>query len=254
VPCTILLNYIFYFISFIYFFFFFIFYLFFLSIVKHNNILPNQHFRKQWAERVRTWLDQPKRKERRRRARAVKAAAVAPRPVDKLRPVVRCQTVRYNMRVRAGRGFTLEELKAAGVNAKLAPTIGISVDTRRTNKSKETLDENVARLKAYVSKLVLAPLHTGKSVKATGMEVSRKEFATLVADKSAISSVPAAAIRQPAAKVTFMAVTEDMQSDKYSAYKAIRQERTNARLRGKREKRAAEGTTDAPAEAPAAAE
>lgn len=55
--------------------------------VKHNNVLPNQHFRKSsWDERVKTWLDQPKRKERRRRARAAKAAAVAPAPLDKLRP------------------------------------------------------------------------------------------------------------------------------------------------------------------------
>ena len=43
--------------------------------VKHNNILPNQHFRKQWAERVRTWLDQPKRKERRRRCVLLRAPA-----------------------------------------------------------------------------------------------------------------------------------------------------------------------------------
>ncbi len=41
-----------------------------------------------------------------------KAAAVAPRPVDgTLRPAVRCPTFKYNMKMRAGRGFTLEELK-----------------------------------------------------------------------------------------------------------------------------------------------
>lgn len=54
---------------------------------------------------------QPGRKHRRRQARLQKAAAVAPRPVDKLRPVVRCPTLKYNRRVRAGRGFTLAELK-----------------------------------------------------------------------------------------------------------------------------------------------
>ena len=93
-------------------------------------MLPNQHFRKQWAERVRAGLDQPKRKQRRRLAREAKAAAVAPRPLEALRPVVRCQTVRYNMRVRAGRGFSLEELKAAGISASVAPTVGIAVDHR----------------------------------------------------------------------------------------------------------------------------
>ena len=45
-------------------------------------------------------------------ARKAKAAAVFPRPVaGALRPVVSGQTVRYNMKKRAGRGFTLEELK-----------------------------------------------------------------------------------------------------------------------------------------------
>ncbi len=53
----------------------------------------------------------PGRKTRRRNARLQKAAAVAPRPVDKLRPVVRCPTLKYNRRVRAGRGFSLAELK-----------------------------------------------------------------------------------------------------------------------------------------------
>ena len=54
---------------------------------------------------------QPGSKKRRRNARIQKAAAVAPRPVDKLRPIVRCPTIKYNRRVRAGRGFSLAELK-----------------------------------------------------------------------------------------------------------------------------------------------
>lgn len=45
-------------------------------------------------------------------ARAEKAKQVFPRPTaGALRPVVRSQTVKYNMKKRAGRGFTLEELK-----------------------------------------------------------------------------------------------------------------------------------------------
>lgn len=40
-----------------------------------------------------------------------KVAKFAPRPVDKLRPIVRCPTIKYNRRVRAGRGFSLAELK-----------------------------------------------------------------------------------------------------------------------------------------------
>lgn len=49
---------------------------------------------------------------RRRKARQAKARRIAPRPVaGPLRPQVRCPTIRYHTKVRAGRGFTLEELK-----------------------------------------------------------------------------------------------------------------------------------------------
>ena len=63
---------------------------------------------------VRTWFNQAGKKKRRRTKRLEKAAAIAPRPVaGLLRPVVHCQTIRYNARVRAGRGFTLDELKVS---------------------------------------------------------------------------------------------------------------------------------------------
>ena len=80
--------------------------------MKHNNQLPNAHFRKDWQRRVKTWFDQPGKKHTRRRLRQEKAARIAPRPVDGLlRPAVRCPTFKYNMKMRAGRGFTLAELK-----------------------------------------------------------------------------------------------------------------------------------------------
>ena len=82
--------------------------------MKHNNQLPNQHFRKHWQRRVKTWLDQAGRKKSRRVARLKKAAAIAPKPVDGLlRPAVRSQTFRYNMKLRAGKGFTVDELKVS---------------------------------------------------------------------------------------------------------------------------------------------
>lgn len=83
-------------------------------MVRHNNVIPNSRlFRKKWQEKVRTWFNQPARKLRRRNARVEKAKAVFPRPTaGALRPVVHGQTVKYNMKKRAGRGFTLEELKA----------------------------------------------------------------------------------------------------------------------------------------------
>lgn len=38
-------------------------------MVRHNNVISNNHFRKEWQLRVRTWFNQPARKQRRRSAR-----------------------------------------------------------------------------------------------------------------------------------------------------------------------------------------
>ena len=87
---------------------------------KGNNVIPNAHFHKDWDKRVKTWFDQAGRKKRRRDARAKKALAISPRPVaGALRPIVRCQTFKYNTKVRAGRGFTLEELKVRSLSVGL---------------------------------------------------------------------------------------------------------------------------------------
>merc|ERR1712110_191356 len=119
-----------------------------------------------WQRMVKTWFNQPMRKKRRAATRKAKAAAVAPRPVaGLLRPVVRCPTFKYNSKVRLGRGFTLEELKAAGFNKKSCRSIGISVDYRRRNLSMESLQQNVQRLKEYKSKLIVFPRKEGKQMK-----------------------------------------------------------------------------------------
>ena len=132
---------------------------------KRNQMVPNAHFHKDWQEYVKTWFNQPARKERRRKVRVAKAAKVAPRPVKTLRPVVRCPTFKYNIKQRLGRGFTLEELKAAGLNKKSAQTMGISVDHRRRNKSVESLQLNAQRLKEYKSKLIVFPIERQEAPK-----------------------------------------------------------------------------------------
>ncbi len=76
-------------------------------MVKHNNQLQNVHLRKHWQRFVKTWFNQPARKQRRLHSRQAKAAALFPRPLEKLRPVVRGNTRRYNGKLRYGRGFTL---------------------------------------------------------------------------------------------------------------------------------------------------
>merc|ERR1711892_390081 len=128
------------------------------AMVKHNNILPNQHFRKEWDLRVKTWFDQPGRKARRRNTRKAKAAAIAPNPVHALRPAVRAPTFKYHTKLRAGRGFTLDELKAAGV--------------QRKNRSQESLDLNAQRLKEYMSKIIVFPRVAGKAKKGDSKDAN----------------------------------------------------------------------------------
>jgi len=133
-------------------------------MTKGNNAIPKVHHRKHWNPNasqkgnIKTWLDQPKRAQRRRRLRLLKAKKVYPRPLRTLRPIVSCPTVRYNYKKRLGRGFTPEEIRAAGSSPRFAATIGIRVDKRRRNLSDEALNANVARLKGYLAKMVLFPI------------------------------------------------------------------------------------------------
>jgi len=132
-------------------------------MVKHNNVVPNIHCHKKWATssrgplKVKLKLNEPAKKKKRRLARAARAAQIAPRPLKKLRPIVFCPTQKYSHKSRLGRGFTLEEVRAAGISPKYAKTIGIAVDHRRYNKSEESLARNLARLQEYLGKLIVFP-------------------------------------------------------------------------------------------------
>lgn len=48
-------------------------------------------------------------------------------------------------------------IQQAGIKKREARTIGIAVDYRRRNKSMESLQKNVQRLKEYRAKLILFP-------------------------------------------------------------------------------------------------
>ncbi|KAL6122454.1 RpL13 [Nucleospora cyclopteri] len=159
--------------------------------MKRNNALPNNHFKKT-AKRVKTWLDQPARAVRRRKARAIKAKSVFPAPVHKLRPVVRCCTLRYNKNERLGKGFTAEECKAAGIEFLYARTIGISVDLRRKNMNMETFNGNVQRLKEYMSKITIyknsKEVGKIKQVKGKLMPIEKKEKVVELIKKTEIAA------------------------------------------------------------------
>jgi len=200
--------------------------------IKHNQQIQKNHFRKDWQRRVKVHFEQAGRKHRRRQNRIKKAAAVAPKPVDKLRPVVRCPTIKYNRRVRAGRGFSLAELKAAGIPRKLAPTIGIAVDPRRQNLSEEGLTANVERLKEYQKRLILFPRRAGKVKKndASAEDVKKARSGEGVVGKLSVS-LPI--INIP--RVTEVKI-KDVKGDD-NAYRKLRLARSDARYVGVREKR-----------------
>jgi len=201
-------------------------------MVKGNNMLPNGHFHKDWQRRVKLWFAQPAKKLKRRQLRAAKAVKSAPRPLNTLKPAVRCQTIKYNTRIRPGRGFTLEELHAAGVNRHQAPTIGICVDHRRKNRSEESFRENVTRLKVYKSKLVIFPRKCGKKLKAG--EASAEERKAVSQNTNPLILALPSVSKKPKAR----AITKEEKERRVT--NLLRKARYDAKLWGKREKRAKE--------------
>ncbi|XP_067905365.1 large ribosomal subunit protein eL13 [Heterodontus francisci] len=198
---------------------------------SRNGMILNPHFHKDWQKRVRTWFNQPARKIRRRKARQIKARRIAPRPVaGPLRPVVRCPTIRYHTKVRAGRGFSLEELKAAGINRRVARTIGIAVDHRRRNKSTESIQCNVQRLKEYRSKLIIFPRKASAPKKGDSSAEEIKVATQLTGPVMPIKNI----YKRERARV----ISEDEKN--FKAFASLRMARANARLFGIRAKRAKE--------------
>jgi len=136
-----------------------------------------------------------------------------------LKPLVRAPTQKYNSKVRFGRGFTLDELKAAGLESRYAQTVGINVDHRRTNKSESTFQLNVNRLRDYKSRLVVLSKKTSK----IDTPQLTTELMPLPKRESAVS---------------FVKLNEDVKESK--AYRTLRAARNDARLVGIRLKKSKE--------------
>lgn len=206
--------------------------------IRGNRVVPNAHFHKDWQRYIKTWFDQPARKKRRHQKRVEKAKRIAPRPLKKLRPVVRCPTARFNMRQRLGRGFTIEECKAAGVAPKVAQTMGIAVDKRRKNKSVESLQQNVQRLKEYMSKLIVFPINRKRPKKGDSSEQECRMAQQLAGDVLPVKSGKQSGDVEEPRKAT-----ED--ETKFSAFHTVRQARVNQKLAPGRAKRAKEAEAEA---------
>uniref|UniRef100_A0A2L2Y409 60S ribosomal protein L13 n=1 Tax=Parasteatoda tepidariorum TaxID=114398 RepID=A0A2L2Y409_PARTP len=198
---------------------------------KRNNMIPNGHFHKDWQRFVKTWFNQPMRKKRRHDNRVKKARLVAPRPAKgPIRPIVRCPSFRYHTKQRLGRGFSLEELKAAGIHKREARTIGISVDYRRRNRGVESLQQNVQRLKVYKSKLILFPKKLSKPKKG---DATAEEIKMATQLKHVVMPIRKRYQREKARVPT-------EEERKFNAFVTLRVARADARMFGKRQKKAKE--------------
>lgn len=122
-------------------------------------------------------------------------------------------------------------LQAAGIPKKVAPTIGISVDTRRANLSEEGLAANVARLKEYKARLIVFPRKTGKPKSGDSKDVDLSKVDTVKLVNNTLPIVPVSE-----------GITEIKKSDmpaaiEGGAYRKLRNVRSEKRMQGVREKR-----------------
>lgn len=145
-------------------------------------------------------------------------------------------TRKYSNKAKIGRGFTLAELKQAGLSGGFAQTVGIAVDHRRHNKNAETMAMNVKRLTDYKTKLVLFPAKDGKFKKgeipdSTADKLSKVNSTTCPVAPS-LFDVP----KMVDKTVTTEPITKEMLSAK--VYQKLRAERINARYEGARKERA----------------
>jgi large subunit ribosomal protein L13e len=114
-------------------------------------------------------------------------------------------------------------LKAAGLTARYARTVGIAVDARRTNKSAESLNANVARLEEYKSKLIVFPKKRLSKVK--NGDSSAEECKAATQFKGTVL---------PLAKASNEIVMGDIPSQEVSAYTQMRVARMETKVAGYR--------------------
>merc|ERR1712139_264964 len=204
--------------------------------MKHNNqVCSVRKFRKYWQRYVKTWFNQPAKKAARRTARDKKAQRISPRPISgAVRPVVHGPTVKYNSKIRAGRGFSLAEIKAAEIGKLEAQSLGIAVDHRRRNRSVEGLQANVQRLREYKANLVVFPRRAKKLKNGWVKDAAADQTSTVQQSLDRITMPHVAApVEQECRKIT----AEEKPANVRRSLKAAW---NDARLVGFREKRAKE--------------
>ena len=135
-------------------------------------------------------------------------------------------------------GLTRIFSQEAGIPRKLAPTIGIAVDPRRQNLSEESLKANVERLKAYKARVVIFPRKTG-SPKEGDAPTEEMKAAKQIGQPTHIGKVKE---NSQAFPITNRIAVDEAKVANFkseeNAYRKLRIAQSDARLVGKREKRA----------------
>merc|ERR1711963_1263490 len=140
------------------------------------------------------------------------------------------------MRVRQGKGFTLAELKAAGLNSRFARSIGIAVDLRRRNKTQPGFEDNVKRLETYKNRLTLFPLHPNKGLKKGPVPDTEVDESKL---ESRVTVTPLP-VKQPALKIPTMEVVSVPEGSVYATMRLARMTKKWKGIREERERKAEE--------------
>merc|ERR1712118_579995 len=115
-----------------------------------------------------------------------------------------------------------------GEGKKYAKTIGIAVDFRRKNRSAESMQENVARLKLYKSKLMVLPRKNkakkGDTTRAEAQNVPQNTLKEII-------PLPKKTLKEKARGIT-------KEEKSFSAKNALRLAWANKHYDGKKKKRA----------------
>ena len=128
-----------------------------------------------------------------------------------MRPAVRGQTNRYNGKIKLGRGFTLRELKEAGVSGvQYARSIGIAVDLRRKDTNSESLKLNAGRIKEYLNRLILYPKSKGQYEKKAPHPEAKEEVLAGPDAKTQNTHPHVIPLPKPEAGYSFTTITNDM--------------------------------------------
>lgn len=125
-------------------------------MTRRSNKISSPHYRKHWRSFVKTWFEQPSRKRKRKIKRQETKDNLRFDPSIKylIRPIVHNPTFIHNMKLRFGRGFSMNEVKKCGISKRISSSIGIAIDKRRRSKKNEFV-ANETRLNNYIKKVII---------------------------------------------------------------------------------------------------